>query len=73
MKTDVKQTDKTYELAVGLIVNVWLGWSVWDYSGETWNILGQICPRYTLYWCAISLPCCAVLTRLRRRAAHSVF
>lgn len=38
------------EFVVGLIVNVGLGWSVWDYSQEYGNILGQICPLYTLYW-----------------------
>lgn len=39
-----------YEFAVGLIVNLWFGWHVWDYSGQFGNILGQICPAFTLLW-----------------------
>ena len=44
------------ELVVGLVVNVWLGWSVWDYTGQPLNLLGQICPRYSLYWFFLTLP-----------------
>ena len=42
------------ELAVGLIVNVWLGWAVWDYSDMPGNLLGQICPQFTAAWVALS-------------------
>lgn len=41
------------ELAAGLILNVWLGLGVWDYSRLPGNILGQICPQYTLAWAAL--------------------
>ena len=37
-----------YEFTVGLIVNVKLGWDIWDYSSIPFNILGQICPIYTM-------------------------
>ena len=37
------------------IVNLWLGWDVWDYSGMSGNILGQICPQYFLLWLPVSL------------------
>lgn len=43
------------ELAVGLIVNRWLGWGVWDYSNLWGNVLGQICPQYTLLWSPLVL------------------
>ncbi len=43
------------ELAAGLIVNIGLGWGVWDYSNEWGNFLGQICPKYALIWVGISL------------------
>ena len=33
------------ELAAGLILNVWLGLGVWDYSNLPGNLLGQICPQ----------------------------
>ena len=31
-----------YEFAVGCLVNLRLGWQVWDYSAQPGNILGQI-------------------------------
>lgn len=39
-----------YEFCVGMIVNVRLGWQVWDYSALPGNIMGQICPVFTLAW-----------------------
>lgn len=39
-----------YEFAVGLIVNLWFEWNVWDYSLHPGNVLGQICPFFTLIW-----------------------
>lgn len=44
-----------YEFAVGLIVNLWYGWHVWDYSLLPGNILGQICPLFTMLWFFLSL------------------
>ena len=38
------------EFIAGLIVNVWLGLAVWDYSGLPFNVLGQISLLYSLYW-----------------------
>lgn len=43
------------ELLTGCIVNLWLGWDVWDYSGMPGNILGQVCPQYFLLWLPVSL------------------
>ncbi|RHS40167.1 MULTISPECIES: hypothetical protein [Clostridia] len=45
----------TLEFVTGCIVNLWLGWHVWDYSGMPGNILGQICPQYTILWILVSL------------------
>ena len=44
-----------YELVVGLIVNIRLGWSVWDYSDMPGNILGQICPTFSAIWFLLCL------------------
>ncbi len=38
------------ELVTGLVVNLWLGWGVWDYSRVPFNFLGQICLPFTLAW-----------------------
>lgn len=43
------------EFVTGCVVNIGLGWSVWDYSGLSGNILGQICPQYCLLWLPVSL------------------
>ena len=43
------------EFVIGCVVNIWLGWLVWDYSGLPGNILGQICPQYCLLWLPVSL------------------
>lgn len=44
-----------YEFVVGIVVNIWFKWDVWDYSDRFANILGQICPLYTFYWFVICL------------------
>lgn len=43
------------EFLTGLVVNIWLGWGVWDYSRMPYNILGQICLLYTNTWFLLSL------------------
>ena len=45
----------TLEFATGCIVNLLLGWQVWDYSGLAGNIMGQVCPIFTFAWFCISL------------------
>ncbi len=54
------------EFVVGSIVNVGLGWGVWDYSAMRWNLYGQICARYSLYWLILSVPGCALARMLRQ-------
>ncbi len=44
------------ELGVGAIVNLVLGWGVWDYSELPLNFAGQICLLYTLLWYWLCLP-----------------
>lgn len=47
------------EFAVGLIVNVWLGLGVWDYSNLPFNIMGQICLPFYFAW--VILSCIAII------------
>ncbi len=42
------------EFVTGLIVNVWLKLDVWDYSGQPFNLMGQICLLYTVIWFFLS-------------------
>ena len=43
------------EFVTGFIVNLWLGWGVWDYSGMPGNLLGQICPQYFVLWLPVAM------------------
>jgi len=44
------------EFAVGAVVNIGLGWKVWNYSNMPYNILGQICPTFSAMWCLLCIP-----------------
>ena len=43
-----------FEFITGCVVNIWLGWGIWDYSNIPGNILGQICPVFSFLWFWIS-------------------
>ena len=45
----------TLEFVTGCIVNLWLGWSVWDYSNLPLNLLGQISLISSFGWFFLSL------------------
>ena len=45
-----------YEFVVGCLVNLRLGWQVWDYSSQPGNVLGQVCPLFCFLWLMLSLP-----------------
>lgn len=38
------------EFLTGCVVNLWLGWNVWDYSNVPFNLFGQICVPYAFLW-----------------------
>jgi uncharacterized membrane protein len=41
------------EFVTGCIVNIWLGWNVWNYAN--FDILGQVCLPFIGIWCVLSL------------------
>ena len=43
------------EFVTGCIVNLWLGWDVWDYSQYRYNLLGQISLQSSVGWYFLSL------------------
>lgn len=53
------------EFVTGLVLNVWLGLGVWDYSRLAGNILGQICPQFTLLWIVLSVVGIVILDWMR--------
>lgn len=46
----------TIEFVAGGILNILLGWNVWSYSDRMFNLMGQICPRFSLAWVALCIP-----------------
>lgn len=44
----------TIEFISGCIINLLLGWDVWNYSDMPFNILGQICIPFMLVWYPLS-------------------
>lgn len=55
------------EFLVGILVNRVMKWAVWDYSDRYMNLLGQICPRFSVYWFLLGLPIIALSNALARR------
>lgn len=55
------------ELLVGCVVNLKLKLEVWDYSKMPFNILGQICPLYSVFWGFLTLPIIFVCDKLEKR------
>lgn len=43
------------ELVSGLMLNVWLGLDIWDYSTMPLNFMGQICLPFCLLWILLSV------------------
>lgn len=66
----------TLELSVGALVNLRMGWRVWDYSSQPGNLLGQICPLYSIFWfflCMLLIPLCTWLRCALRRPPSKSF
>ncbi len=55
------------EFAVGCIVNRGLNMQVWDYSDEKYNVLGQICPLFSIMWFLLCVPATLLSFSFRRR------
>ena len=46
------------EFLAGCVLNLWLGWQIWDYRSVPFNLLGQIAPLFSFFWFLLSLPVC---------------
>lgn len=55
------------EFIAGCIVNLWLGWGVWDYSGMMFNLFGQICLPFSVLWFFLTVPAVLICNYLGRR------
>ena len=43
------------EFLSGCVINLWLGWNIWDYSDMPFNLLGQICLPFSIAWLGLSV------------------
>lgn len=53
------------EFQIGCLVNLVLGWHVWDYSKVRGNIMGQVCPLFSAIWFILCFPALKVSEKLR--------
>ena len=42
------------ELIAGIVLNMWLGLNIWDYSNMPLNLWGQICLPFSCLWFFLS-------------------
>ncbi len=54
------------EMVVGTIVNLRLGWHVWDYRDMPFQLYGQICLPFSMLWFLVCLPALGVCHIVRR-------
>lgn len=43
------------EFITGCMVNLWLGWDVWDYSNRPFQLMGQICLPMAFFFALLCL------------------
>ena len=58
------------EFVAGIILNLFLGLHIWDYSNVPFNLLGQICLPFTALWFFLSIICIFVDDWLRHVLFH---
>lgn len=53
------------EFIAGVVLNIWLGLGVWDYSNLWGNLFGQVCPQFWAIWVVLSAPAIVLLDWIR--------
>ncbi len=61
------------EFIAGVVVNLWLGLGVWDYSKMPMNLLGQVCLPFCLMWLGLMLIAVWLERALRFRMFSEVY
>lgn len=54
------------EFIVGCIVNLMFHKAVWDYSTLKYNLMGQICLRFSIMWFALCIPAYLICDLIRK-------
>ena len=58
----------TVEFVSGCVLNLGLGWNIWDYSALPLSLMGQVCPVFCGFWSLLSIPAVGLSRYLRRLA-----
>ena len=48
------------EFLAGCILNLYLGWNIWNYSNFPINLAGQITPLFSALWFFMCIPICVI-------------
>ncbi len=56
------------EFLCGCIVNIKMKLNVWDYSRLKFNVLGQICPLYSMLWGLLCLPVNTICKKIKENS-----
>lgn len=43
------------EFGAGCLVNLLLGWNVWNYGSQPFNICGQVCLGFSILWIGLAI------------------
>lgn len=54
------------EFVAGCIVNLKLKLNVWDYKNCRHNVMGQICPFYSVLWALLTVPISGVCKKINK-------
>lgn len=54
------------EFLFGIVLNRILKLGIWDYSAMPLNLLGQVCPLFSLYWLMLCVPISYLSKRFTR-------
>lgn len=54
------------ELVFGILFNVILDMKIWDYSNQPLNLLGQICPIFSLLWGILAIFALPIADKINR-------
>lgn len=54
-----------FEFLCGLVLNLGLGLDIWDYTPLPFNLMGQICVRFSILWFLLSAFCIYLCKALR--------
>lgn len=61
-----------WEWIFGVVLNLRLKMSIWDYSDLPFNLAGQICPLFSFYWFLLALFLIILLDIEKERKKHTL-